>query len=474
MLIPVILSGGAGTRLWPVSREAHPKPFIVLPDGQSLMQKTLLRAAALKPEAILTITNRDYFFITRDAYAEVALAPAIVLDYLLEPAGRNTAPAIAAGALRLREQFGDAAIMLVLPSDHLISDVAGFADAVLAATKLAEQGYLVTFGIAPTGAETGFGYIEADQARKLGGAGLAVRRFVEKPSRAKAEEYLASGRYYWNSGMFCFRVGDFLSELARCAPPVSQAVLAAWQATPRKQMPVAIDADAFARIADISVDYAVMEKAERVAVVPGRFDWSDIGSWQALGDLVPADAAGNRVQGEAVLVDTKDCFVRSEDRLVATLGVHNLLVVDTPDALLVADRSRAQDVKAIVQRLKADGHESARLHRTVHRPWGTYTVLEEGPRFKIKRIVVKPGASLSLQYHHRRSEHWVVVSGSARIVNGAHEILLAADQSSYIPAGTAHRLANPGEVDCVMIEVQSGDYLGEDDIVRLEDNYGRS
>ncbi len=474
MLIPVILSGGAGTRLWPVSREAHPKPFIVLPDGQSLMQKTLLRAAALKPEAILTITNRDYFFITRDAYAEVALAPAIVLDYLLEPAGRNTAPAIAAGALRLREQFGDAAIMLVLPSDHLISDVAGFADAVLAATKLAEQGYLVTFGIAPTGAETGFGYIEADQARKLGGAGLAVRRFVEKPSRAKAEEYLASGRYYWNSGMFCFRVGDFLSELARCAPAVSQAVLAAWQATPRKQMPVAIDADAFARIADISVDYAVMEKAERVAVVPGRFDWSDIGSWQALGDLVPADAAGNRVQGEAVLVDTKDCFVRSEDRLVATLGVHNLLVVDTPDALLVADRSRAQDVKAIVQRLKADGHESARLHRTVHRPWGTYTVLEEGPRFKIKRIVVKPGASLSLQYHHRRSEHWVVVSGSARIVNGAHEILLAADQSSYIPAGTAHRLANPGEVDCVMIEVQSGDYLGEDDIVRLEDNYGRS
>lgn len=474
MLIPVILSGGAGTRLWPVSREAHPKPFIVLPDGQSLMQKTLLRAAALKPEAILTITNRDYFFITRDAYAEVALAPAIALDYLLEPAGRNTAPAIAAGALRLREQFGDAAIMLVLPSDHLISDVAGFADAVLAATKLAEQGYLVTFGIAPTGAETGFGYIEADQARKLGGAGLAVRRFVEKPSRAKAEEYLASGRYYWNSGMFCFRVGDFLSELARCAPAVSQAVLAAWQATPRKQVPVAIDADAFARIADISVDYAVMEKAERVAVVPGRFDWSDIGSWQALCELVPADAAGNRVQGDAVLVDTKDCFVRSEDRLVATLGVHNLLVVDTPDALLVADRSRAQDVKAIVQRLKADGHESARLHRTVHRPWGTYTVLEEGPRFKIKRIVVKPGASLSLQYHHRRSEHWVVVSGSARIVNGAHEILLAADQSSYIPAGTAHRLGNPGEVDCVMIEVQSGDYLGEDDIVRLEDSYGRS
>ena len=473
MLIPVILSGGAGTRLWPVSREAHPKPFIVLPDGESLMQKTLLRAAALRPDTILTITNRDYFFITRDAYAETALAPGIALDYLLEPVGRNTAPAIAVGALRIREQFGEDATMLVLPSDHLIRDSVAFADAVKSAVRLAEQGYLVTFGIAPTGPETGFGYIEADQSRKLGAEGLAVRRFVEKPSREKAEEYLASGGYYWNSGMFCFRVGDFLAELARSAPEVSDAVLAAWQATSREQVPVAIDPAAFARIADISIDYAVMEKAERVAVVPGKFDWSDIGSWQALGELVPADAEGNRVQGDAVLVDSKDCFVQSDDRLVATVGVQNLLVVDTPDALLIADRSRAQDVKTVVQRLKASGHESARLHRTVHRPWGTYTVLEEGPRFKIKRIVVKSGASLSLQYHHRRSEHWVVVSGNAKIVNGEHEIILGADQSSYIPAGTAHRLANPGKVDCVMIEVQSGDYLGEDDIVRLEDNYGR-
>ena len=473
MLIPVILSGGAGARLWPVSREAHPKPFIVLPDGQSLMQKTLLRAAGLKPDSILTITNHDYFFITRDAYAEVAMPPGISLDYLLEPVGRNTAPAIAVGALRLREQFGDDATMLVLPSDHLIRDFAAFADAVQAACALAEQGYLVTFGIAPTAAETGFGYIEADQTRKLGGAGMLVRRFVEKPSREKAEAYLASGRYYWNSGMFCFRVGEFLNELALSAPAVSDAVQAAWQATPREQVPVAIDAAAFARVADISVDYAVMERAERVAVVLGHFDWSDIGSWQALGDLVAADDAGNRVQGEAVLVDSEDCYVRSEDRLVAALGVKNLLVVDTPDALLIADRSRAQDVKSVVQRLNASGHECARLHRTVHRPWGTYTVLEEGPRFKIKRIVVKPGASLSLQYHRRRSEHWVVVSGSAKIVNGEHEIVLGADQSSYIPAGTAHRLANPGDVDCVMIEVQSGDYLGEDDIVRLDDNYGR-
>ena len=473
MLIPVILSGGAGTRLWPVSREAHPKPFIVLPDGQSLMQKTLLRAAVLKPASILTITNRDYFFITRDAYAEVALARGITLDYLLEPVGRNTAPAIAAAALKIREQFGDDATMLVLPSDHLIADVAAFDSAVRAAEKLAGEGYLVTFGIAPAGPETGFGYIEADQSRQLSGGGLTVRRFVEKPTREKAVQYLAAGGYYWNSGMFCFRVGNFLAELARSAPEVSQAVATAWEATPRGQVPLVIDPEAFARVADISVDYAVMEKAERVAVVPGHFEWSDIGSWQALGELLPADAEGNRVQGEVMLVDSANCFVQSEDRLVAALGVQNLLVVDTPDALLVADRSRAQEVKTVVQRLKAEGHESARLHRTVHRPWGTYTVLEEGPRFKIKRIVVKPGASLSLQYHHRRSEHWVVVSGSAKIVNGDREIFLNADQSSYIPAGTAHRLANPGAVECVMIEVQSGDYLGEDDIVRLEDNYGR-
>lgn len=473
MLIPVILSGGAGTRLWPVSREAHPKPFIVLPDGQSLMQKTLLRAAALKPSSILTITNRDYFFITRDAYADAALPAGIVLDYVLEPVGRNTAPAIALAALRLREQFGDEATMLVLPSDHLILDSAAFAEAVAAAERLAGEGYLVTFGIKPTAPETGFGYIEADPSPAPGGGGMLVRRFVEKPSCETAEAYLASGRYYWNSGMFCFRVGDFLNELARCAPELSQAVAAAWQATARNQAPVAIDAESFARIDNISVDYAVMEKARHVAVVPGRFDWSDIGSWQALGELVPADAAGNRVQGEALLVDSRDCFVRSEDRLIAVLGVQNLLLVDTFDALLIADRSRAQEVKSIVKSLNDRGHPSARLHRTVHRPWGTYTVLEEGPRFKIKRIVVKPGASLSLQYHRRRSEHWVVVSGSAKVVNGEREISIGADQSSYIPAGTIHRLANAGDVDCVMIEVQSGDYLGEDDIVRLDDNYGR-
>jgi mannose-1-phosphate guanylyltransferase/mannose-6-phosphate isomerase len=475
LLIPVILSGGAGTRLWPVSREAHPKPFIVLPDGQSLMQKTLLRAAALQPASILTITNKDYYFITRDAYAEVELAPGITLDYLLEPAGRNTAPAIAAGALRIREQYGDAATMLVLPSDHLISDVAGFAQAVRAACKLADEGYLVTFGIAPTGPETGFGYIEADESKKLGDTGLAVRRFVEKPALAKAEEYLASGRYYWNSGMFCFRVGDFLGELARCAPEVSQAVSAAWQATQRAQTPVAIDPEAFARIADISVDYAVMEKAARVAVVPGRFDWSDIGSWKAISEMdAESDAAGNRVQGDAIVVESRNCYIQSDSRMVAAVGVEDLIIIDTGDAVLVADRDRAQLVKTVVERLRESNHPAASLHSTVHRPWGSYTILEDRDDCKVKRLTVKPGHVLSLQLHHKRSEHWTVVNGTAKVRIGEKELLLNANESAYIPMNTVHRLENPTDRDIHLIEVQCGDYFGEDDIVRLEDRYGRA
>ena len=473
MLIPVILSGGAGTRLWPVSREAHPKPFISLPDGQNLLQKTMLRAARFDPASVLTITNRDHFFITRDAYAEIDLRPGMDLDFLLEPVGRNTAPAIAAGALRIRERFGDEAVMLVLPADHLIGDLVAFDACVRQAESLAQQGYLVTFGIAPTGAETGFGYIEADASRAIGDAGYCVKRFIEKPSREKAEQYLASPDFYWNSGMFCFRVGDFLEELERCAPQVSAAIGAVWRATDASRTPVELDAEAFANVPDISIDYAVMEKARRVALVPGRFDWSDIGSWQALGGLAPADESGNRIHGEAILIDSKNCYVRSESRIVATIGVEDLLIVDTPDALLVADRNSAQGVRTVVQRLKERGHESARLHRTVQRPWGTYTVLEEGPGFKIKRIVVKPGASLSLQYHHRRSEHWVVVAGTATVTNGEEEKSIKTNQSSYIPAGVAHRLANRGDVECVMIVVQSGEYLGEDDIVRLDDHYGR-
>jgi len=330
----------------------------------------------------------------------------------------------------------------------------------------------VTFGIEPTRAETGFGYIEAGEA--IGGASSKVNRFVEKPDQRAAEDMIQSGRYGWNSGMFCFSASAVIAAFKKHAPEVLKAVEAAIKATDYEKKPPVIAEKQFAKAPDISFDYAVMEKADKRAVVRGKFDWNDIGSWTALADLTAADEAGNRINGEAVLIDTKQCFIQSGHRVVAAVGVEDLLIVDTPDALLVAERGRAQDVKSVVQKLKLSSHETVRHHRTVNRPWGTFTVLEEGPRFKIKRIVVKPGASLSLQLHHHRSEHWVVVSGMAKVTNGDQESLLRPDESTYIKAGTAHRLANPGAIDCVMIEVQAGDYVGEDDIVRLEDRYGRS
>jgi mannose-1-phosphate guanylyltransferase / mannose-6-phosphate isomerase len=467
--IPVILSGGAGTRLWPVSRESRPKPFIRLPDGASLLQKTLGRAAALHDVTeVVTVTNRDHYFLTRDEYDQLDAMPA--LGYLLEPFGRNTAPAIAAVTRHVAERFGMDAVLLILPADHLIHDEAGFVTTVDMARALAADGWLVTFGIAPTAPETGFGYIEAGAPV---GEGFQVARFVEKPSRDKAEAYLAAGNFTWNSGMFCFAAGTMLDALHAHAPELLTAVDATLEATDFAKTPPVLAAEHFRQVPDISIDYAVMEKAGKVAVVPASFDWSDIGSWNALAELTAPDGCGNRVAGEAVLVDAANCYVQGEDRIVAAVGVSNLLIVDTADALLVADRDRAQDVKAVVQKLKLAAHETVHHHRTVHRPWGSYTVLEEGERFKLKRIVVKPGASLSLQMHHHRSEHWVVIAGMARVVNGEREIFVRTDESTYIPAGTAHRLANPGKIDCVMIEVQTGDYVGEDDIVRLEDNYGR-
>ncbi|WP_131111349.1 mannose-1-phosphate guanylyltransferase/mannose-6-phosphate isomerase [Sulfuricystis thermophila] len=467
--IPVILSGGAGTRLWPVSREALPKPFIKLPDGESLLLKTLKRAVGLPGvTALLTVTNRDHYFLTRDEYAAVPDTPP--LDYLLEPFGRNTAPAIAAATLHAISRFGADSTLLVLPADHLIGDQTAFAAAVDTARQLAQQGWLVTFGIRPTAPETGFGYIEAGTPL---GAGFKVARFVEKPSLEKAQTYLAAGNFSWNAGMFCFTAATMLDALRAHAPDLLDAVEQTLAATDFAKLPAVLSAEHFKLAPDVSIDYAVMEKSGRVAVVPAAFDWSDIGSWNALAELTPPDGCGNRVAGEAVLVDAKNCYLQGEDRVVAAVGVDNLLIVDTADALLVADRDRAQDVKAVVQQLKLTAHDSVRHHRTVHRPWGSYTVLEEGPRFKIKRIVVKPGASLSLQMHHHRSEHWVVISGMARVVNGEREIFVRTDESTYIPSGTPHRLSNPGKIDCVMIEVQSGDYVGEDDIVRLEDNYGR-
>lgn len=477
-LVPVILSGGAGTRLWPVSREASPKPFIRLADGQSLLQKAFLRAGGLSSVSeILVVTNREYYFKTRDEFAELAaVLPGVSLRFLLEPFGRNTAGAIALAANAVAERAGVDAHMLVLPADHVIRDLAAFQLAVTKAAELAEADRLVTFGIKPAIAETGYGYIECGAAI-VGTGGVEVERFVEKPSSEKAKEYLASGKYLWNSGMFCFSAGMFLDTCASVAPDVMTAVAEAWKVTianAKNNDMLEIDATALKAIPAISVDYAVMERASNVAVVPGDFGWSDIGSWAAISDLVSADSDGNRVVGEAILLDSSDVYVQSEGRVVAGIGVHDLIIVDTPDALLVAARDRSQDVRKITDELKRRNHEAYRIHRTMHRPWGTYTVLQEGARFKIKRIEVKPGASLSLQMHNHRSEHWIVVSGTAKVVNGEEEFLVRTNESTYIPAGNKHRLSNPGVISLVMIEVQSGDYLGEDDIVRFEDKYGRN
>lgn len=475
-LIPVIMSGGVGSRLWPASRATHPKPFMALPDGETLLLKTFRRAAALDDVAeVMTVTNRELFFKTEDEYRRVSDGN-IAQSFILEPFGRNTAAAVAAAALQLQELHGADAQMLVLAADHLIQHDSAFAEAVSSAQKLAAEGWLVTFGIRPEYPETGFGYIEADQASPLT-AGFKVARFVEKPDKQTATAYLAAGNYLWNSGMFCFSVGTLLAELDTYAPEVLSAVKRVLESSritqAHKHLAVTLDSDSFADVPDISIDYALLERSSRVATVPCDIGWSDIGSWNAMSELTPEDEQGNRFEGEVLVYSSANNYVQSPERLVALVGVQDLIVVDTPDALLVAHKDQAQDVKHIVSQLKKNGHDAHLLHRTVNRPWGTYTTLEEGERFKIKRIVVKPGGSLSLQMHHHRSEHWIVVSGVARVINDERELMLNTNESTYIRAGHKHRLENPGVVDLVLIEVQSGDYLGEDDIVRFQDIYGR-
>jgi mannose-1-phosphate guanylyltransferase len=471
-LIPTILCGGAGSRLWPLSREQHPKPFIRLDDGKSLLQKAFLRGATLPHVAdFITVTNRELFFNTEDEYREVEhlLDGPLRSSFILEPFGRNTAPAVAAASLLAAESQGDEAILLILAADHLISDQQAFIDAVVKAYELAQGGKLVTFGIQPTAPETGYGYIEAN--------GFEVLRFVEKPTLDKAEDYLSSGNFLWNSGMFCFSAGTMLREMAKHCPEILDATKHCLQqariASGESFSQIELSPEHFESVPDDSIDYAVMEKTSNAAVVACDIGWSDIGCWRTLGDLTSPDNNNNRIQGDVLVQDSKNCTIKSEGRVVGAVGVEDLVIIDTPDALLVVNKYRAQEVKSIYEQLKAQSHEAHKLHRTVNRPWGTYTVLEEGQNFKIKRIEVKPGASISLQMHHHRSEHWVVVSGSAKVLNDELELLLNINESTFISAEHKHRLENIGPEPLVLIEVQTGDYLGEDDIVRFDDIYGR-
>ncbi len=470
MLTPLILSGGSGTRLWPVSRKNLPKQFLALAGKGTLFQQTVERTRRLPDVAPpIVIANEGHRFLAADQLLEAGIRGATIV---LEPVGRNTAPAIALGALQALEHDAEATL-LVLPADHLIGDAMAFAAAVAQAVPLAEQDWLVTFGVRPDRAETGFGYIRRGES--VGDAAYRVERFVEKPDLATAQEYLADGGYDWNSGMFLFKAARYLEELAEHAPEMLTAVRAAHAGATVDLDFVRIDHDMFAQVPADSIDYAVMEKTRRTAVVPVSCAWSDIGSWAALWLTGDKDAQGNVCEGDTLRIDTHNSLLRSHERhLLATVGVDDLIVVSTPDATLVAHRDAAQDVKQIVEQLKAAGRSEYELHRVVHRPWGTYDSLEEGQRFQVKRIVVKPGATLSLQKHHHRAEHWVVVSGTAEVTCDDKVFLLTENQSTYIPLGSRHRLRNPGKLPLELIEVQSGSYLGEDDIVRFDDVYGRA
>jgi mannose-1-phosphate guanylyltransferase/mannose-6-phosphate isomerase len=469
MLIPLILSGGSGTRLWPVSRKNLPKQFLALAGQGTLFQQAIARTRQLPQVAApIVVASDDHRFLAADQLLEAGVEGATIV---LEPLARNTAPAIALGALQAIDRDADA-VLLVLPADHLIGDTAAFAAAVEKALPLARQGWLVTFGIRPDRPETGFGYIRHGEAV---GEGYHVEQFVEKPDLATAQSYLADSGYDWNSGMFLFQASRYLEELGTHAPAMLAAVREAYAKASVDLDFVRIDRDAFARVPDDSIDYAVMEKTRRAAVIPVSCAWSDIGSWSALWQTSAHDAQGNACEGDTMAINTRNSLLRSHERhLLATVGVDDLIVVSTPDATLVAHRDAAQDVKKIVEQLKAAGRSEQSLHRMVYRPWGNYDSLEEGERFQVKRIVVKPGASLSLQKHHHRAEHWIVVSGTAEVTCDDKVFLLGENQSTYIPLGSKHRLRNPGKLPLELIEVQSGSYLGEDDIVRFDDVYGRA
>ncbi|MCV0396053.1 MAG: mannose-1-phosphate guanylyltransferase/mannose-6-phosphate isomerase [Rhizobiaceae bacterium] len=468
MFVPVIMAGGSGTRLWPLSRQLYPKQFHALTGGLSLLQETVARLEGLDAAHPLPICNEEHRFIVAEQLREIGHGEAAIL---LEPVGRNTAPAIALAALHAT-RLGDDPLLLVLAADHAIGNVAAFRAAVETASLIARDGYLVTFGIVPDRPETGFGYIERGAPLQHGGH--AVASFAEKPDGPTAEAYLAGGKHFWNSGMFMFRAGRYLKELERHRPDIARACRAAMAETRPDLQFVRVDEEAFRACPSDSIDYAVMEKTDRAAMVPLDAGWNDVGSWSALRDIMPRDDNGNVLIGDVVALSSRDNLVHGDDRLVALLGVSDLVVVDTKDALLVAHRDAVQQVKDVVDLIRSQGRTEHVSHRKVYRPWGSYDSVDFGDRYQVKRITVSPGAKLSLQMHHHRAEHWVVVRGTARVYRGDEVIMLSENQSTYIPLGEVHALENPGKIALELIEVQSGSYLGEDDIVRLEDRYGRS
>lgn len=471
MIVPVILSGGSGTRLWPLSRELFPKQLLPLVGERTMLQETISRLDGLGGLAPpLVICNDEHRFLVAEQLREIDVDP---LAIILEPVGRNTAPAVAVAAAKAAELLGTDTdpVLLVLPADHVIRDIEGFHSAIARAHDLAEGGRLVTFGVLPTAPETGYGYIRADELRD---GHAPVREFVEKPDADTARGYLEAGDYYWNSGMFMFLADRYVAELREHRPDIVSACVRAVSEAREDLDFIRLDRSAFEECPSDSIDYAVMEQTGAGEVVPIDVGWSDVGSWSALHEAKDADGEGNVIVGDVLVDDTRDCYLYAGSRLVATVGLENAVVVETADAVLVAPRDRVQDVKRLVGKLKESGREERLLHRKVVRPWGSYDSVDEGDRFQVKRIVVNPGAQLSLQMHHHRAEHWIVVQGTARVSRGEETFLLGENESTYIPVGTSHRLENPGKLPLHLIEVQSGAYLGEDDIVRFEDTYGRT
>ena len=470
MILPVIMAGGSGTRLWPLSRQLFPKQFLTLNGEHSMLQNTAMRLEGIEHEAPVVICNEEHRFSVAEQFRANNIANSGII---LEPVGRNTAPAIALAALNAVKN-GDDPLLLVLAADHVIKNEAAFCQSVNNAAPLAQEGKLVTFGIVPTAPETGYGYIKGgDSISGAESEAFVVSEFVEKPDLSTAEQYLASGDYYWNSGMFLFKASTYLAELKAHNPAIYTACENSIASTQADADFIRVDKAAFEACPDDSIDYAVMENTTQAVVVPMDCGWSDVGSWSALWEIEDKDENGNAFKGDVISVNSTNSYVNAEEKLVAVIGLDDVVVVETKDAILVSKKSEVQLVKNVVNELKANDRSEFKLHREVYRPWGKYDSVDNGERFQVKRITVKPGAKLSVQMHHHRAEHWIVVSGTAMVTNGDKQIMLTENQSTYIPIGVIHALENPGKVDLELIEVQSGSYLGEDDIVRFEDRYGR-